>query len=215
MVKATVISKLPLGKHIPLRGKFRTLSLHSTRKSSKENLPRQRRFSISLRTKSFSRSGPILKFQRSSVRELIDRRRGGWGRHHRRKLSEPHHGFAQIAFPAESGRKRIPSGLPGCGRRNIGGSCEKRRIQLASSPLRFSRGVGEFVLFPSNGTCSIIDALVNDLFLYRKQLRTEARGKKGKFVISSHASSRINPRIIDRIATALKREQKSTRVTMN
>ena len=188
--------------------------MHSTRKSSKENLPRQR-FSISLRTKSFSRSGPILKFQRSSVRELIDRRRGGWGRHHRRKLSEPHHGFAQIAFPAESGRKRIPSGLPGCGRRNIGGSCEKRRIQLASSPLRFSRGVGEFVLFPSNGTCSIIDALVNDLFLYRKQLRTEARGKKGKFVISSHASSRINPRIIDRIATALKREQKSTRVTMN
>lgn len=130
-------------------------------------------------------------------------------------MSEPHHGFAQIAFPAESGRKRIPSGLPGCGRRNIGGSCEKRRIQLASSPLRFSRGVGEFVLFPSNGTCSIIDALVNDLFLYRKQLRTEARGKKGKFVISSHASSRINPRIIDRIATALKREQKSTRVTMN
>lgn len=93
-------------------------------------------------------------------------------------MSEPHHGFAQIAFPAESGRKRIPSGLPGCGRRNIGGSCEKQRIQLASSPLRFSRGVGEFVLFPSNGTCSIIDALVNDLFLYRKQLRTEARGKK-------------------------------------
>lgn len=142
MVKATVISKLPLGKQIPLRGKFRTLSLHSTRKSSKENLPRQRRFSISLRTKSFSRSGPILKFQRSSVRELIDRRRGGWGRHHRRKLSEPHHGFAQIAFPAESGRKRIPSGLPGCGRRNIGGSCEKRRIQLASSPLRVFQGCG-------------------------------------------------------------------------
>lgn len=44
--------------------------------------------------------------------------------------------------------------------------------------------------------------------------RPEGR-KKGKFVISSHASSRINPRIIDRIATALKREQKSTRVTMN
>lgn len=76
------------------------------------------------------------------MRELIDRRRGGWGRHHRRKLSEPHHGFAQIAFPAESGRKRIPSGLPGCGRRNIGGSCEKRRIQLASSPLRVFQGCG-------------------------------------------------------------------------
>lgn len=92
-----------------------------------------------------------------------------------------------------------------------------RNDEFSSRPRlsAFSRGVGEFVLFPSNGTCSIIDALVNDLFLYRKQLRTEARGKKGKFVISSHASSRINPRIIDRIATALKREQKSTRVTMN
>lgn len=55
-----------------------------------------------------------------------------------------------------------------------------RNDEFSSRPRlsAFSRGVGEFVLFPSNGTCSIIDALVNDLFLYRKQLRTEARGKK-------------------------------------
>lgn len=111
----------PLRKHVPLRGKFRgeqeryRCSLRNESRTS--NLPHQRRFSISLRTKSFLEVAQILKFQRSlawnwSIEEQED---GGEGRHHRRKLSEPHHGFAQIAFPAESGRKRISSGLPGCG----------------------------------------------------------------------------------------------------
>lgn len=64
--------------------------------------------------------------------------------------------------------------------RNIGGSCEKRRIQLASSPLVRLQGVGSWYCF-LGGTCSIIDAPINDLFLYRKQLRTgREEGKKEK-----------------------------------
>lgn len=112
----------PLRKHVPLRGKFRgeqeryRCSLRNESRTSCGQSSTSTTIFHFASNKILSRSGPNLEISEKLGVELIDRRTGGWGgRHHRRKLSEPHHGFAQIAFSAESGRKRISSGLPGCG----------------------------------------------------------------------------------------------------
>lgn len=143
----------PLRKHVPLRGKFRgeqeryRCSLRNESRTS--NLPHQRRFSISLRTKSFLEVAQILKFQRSlawnwSIEGQEDGGEGiivgNWVSH--TTVSRKSHFQPSLAVKGSRADYRVAA-------RNIGGSCEKRRIQLASAPLWFSCKGWGVVLFPS------------------------------------------------------------------
>lgn len=135
----------PLRKHVPLRGKFRgeqeryRCSLRNESRTSCGQSSTSTTIFHFASNKILPRSGPNLEISEKLGVELIDRRTGGWGGEgiivgnwvSHTTVSRKSHFQPSLAVKGSRADYRVAA-------RNIGGSCEKRRIQLASAPLWFS-----------------------------------------------------------------------------